>query len=300
MKIKHKIGLRKQVASLPYFFLVLEYYTTKGINKMSSPFSTPQSELHLGFHYFVYGWKLIIQRRLLPFVLLPLLINVLLLTGLFWFFVANIVDWSHWLVSFMPTWLEWLTYLIVPLAVFSVLIVFYFIFTTLANFIAAPFNAFLAEKVELQLTNEPLTSTGLAELMKDVPRMLNREWKKMWYSLPRLVGLFLLSWLPFIGQTVVPVLTFIFSAWLLAIQYCDYPFDNHKISFSRMRNALEQRRVMNLTFGALVSLFTMIPGLNLVIMPVAVCGATAMWVREYRPLFVSEGDVIQTQNKLIR
>ncbi|PZL88178.1 sulfate transporter CysZ, partial [Pantoea graminicola] len=30
------------------------------------------------------------------------------------------------------------------------------------------------------------------------------------------------------------------------------------------------------------SLFTMIPVLNLVIMPVAVCGATAMWVDRYR------------------
>jgi CysZ protein len=35
-------------------------------------------------------------------------------------------------------------------------------------------------------------------------------------------------------------------------------------------------------FGALISLFTMIPVLNLVIMPVAVCGATAMWVDRYR------------------
>lgn len=268
---------------------------------MSSPFSTPQSDLYLGFYYFVYGWKLVIQRQLLPFVLLPLLINVLLLTGLFWFFVVNILDWSHWLVSFMPTWLDWLAYIIVPLAVFSVLIVFYFIFTTLANFIAAPFNAFLAEKVELQLGNEALVGSGLSELMKDVPRMFNREWKKMWYSLPRLIGLFLLSWLPFIGQTAIPVLTFIFSAWLLAIQYCDYPFDNHKISFARMRNALEQRRVMNLTFGTLVSVFTMIPGLNLVIMPVAVCGATAMWVGEYRQLFINERYATQLQNnKLIR
>ncbi|MGK4315418.1 hypothetical protein ABU557_17095, partial [Escherichia coli] len=33
---------------------------------------------------------------------------------------------------------------------------------------------------------------------------------------------------------------------------------------------------------ALTSLFTMIPLLNLFIMPVAVCGATAMWVDCYR------------------
>lgn len=82
--------------------------------------------------------------------------------------------------------------------------------------------------------------------------------------------------MPGIGQTVAPVLWFLFSAWMLAIQYCDYPFDNHKVSFADMRRALRQHKTDNLQFGALVSLFTMIPILNLVILPVAVCGATAM------------------------
>ena len=49
-----------------------------------------------------------------------------------------------------------------------------------------------------------------------------------------------------------------------------------------MREALRSRKVMNMQFGALTSLFTMIPVLNLVILPVAICGATAMWVDCYR------------------
>ena len=79
-----------------------------------------------------------------------------------------------------------------------------------------------------------------------------------------------------IGQTVAPVLWFLFSARMLAIQYCDYPFDNHKVPFKEMRTALRTQKVANMQFGALTSLFTMIPFLNLFIMPVAVCGATAM------------------------
>lgn len=74
----------------------------------------------------------------------------------------------------------------------------------------------------------------------------------------------------------------LFSAWMLAIQYCDYPFDNHKVPFKTMRAALRTQKVANMQFGALTSLFTMIPVLNLFIMPVAVCGATAMWVDCWR------------------
>lgn len=249
---------------------------------MSSAFNEPQSDLGLGFHYFIYGWRLMLQRQLMPFVIIPVAINAILMIALLWFFINHIAGWADWIVSFMPTWLDWLTMILVPLAVLSLIMLFYFTFTTITNFIAAPFNALLAEKVELQLTGEQLNNMTMAEMLKDVPRMLKREWQKMAYSIPRFIALFLLSFVPVVGQTVVPVLTFVFGAWLLAIQYCDYPFDNHKISFKRMRNALGQRKILNFTFGTFVSIFTALPFVNLVVMPVAVCGATAMWVEEYR------------------
>ena len=255
---------------------------------MSSAFNEPQSDLGLGFHYFIYGWRLMLQRRLMPFVLIPVAINAVLMIALLWFFISHIAGWADWIVSFMPSWLDWLTMILVPLAVLSLIMLFYFTFTTITNFIAAPFNALLAEKVELQLTGEQLNNMTMAEMLKDVPRMLKREWQKMAYSIPRFIALFLLSFVPVVGQTVVPVLTFVFGAWLLAIQYCDYPFDNHKISFKRMRNALGQRKILNFTFGTFVSIFTALPFVNLVVMPVAVCGATAMWVEEYRNFMLSK------------
>lgn len=254
---------------------------------MLSPFSSPQNQISLGFHYFIYGWRLLLQRQFMPFVIFPIIINTLIMVGLIWAFFANISDWLNIL---LPSWLEWLSFILIPLIFLFLLVGFYFAFTTLANFVAAPFNALLAEKVELQLTNQPLGDTSLAALLKDIPRMLKREWKKMMYSLPRLIAIFLLGFVPFLGQTLIPIVAFIFSAWLIAIQYCDYPFDNHKISFQRMRNALEQNKMMNYTFGSLVSLFTMIPFVNLVVMPVAVCGATAMWVEEYRNFFLENDE----------
>ena len=78
------------------------------------------------------------------------------------------------------------------------------------------------------------------------------------------------------------MLWFLFSAWMLAIQYCDYPLITIRYRFKTMRQALRTRKVTNMQFGALTSLFTMIPVLNLVILPVAICGATAMWVDCYR------------------
>lgn len=146
----------------------------------------------------------------------------------------------------------------------------------------APFSGLLAEQLEARLTGATPPDVGVFGIMKDIPRIMKREWQKLAWYLPRAIVLLLLYFIPGVGQTVAPVLWFLFSAWMLAIQYCDYPFDNHKVPFKTMREALRSRKVMNMQFGALTSLFTMIPVLNLVILPVAICGATAMWVDCYR------------------
>ncbi len=49
-----------------------------------------------------------------------------------------------------------------------------------------------------------------------------------------------------------------------------------------MKNALGNQRTQSLTFGGLVTCCTFVPVINLLIMPVAVCGATLMWVENYR------------------
>ena len=49
-----------------------------------------------------------------------------------------------------------------------------------------------------------------------------------------------------------------------------------------MKQALKQRQGLSYSFGVTVALFAMIPIINLVIMPVAICGATALWIDQYR------------------
>lgn len=241
-----------------------------------------QSEIKAGFSYFVTGWHLITQKGLRRFVILPILFNILLLTGLFWLFINQISTLIDWFMNYMPDWLGFLSAVFLFFSIVMILLLFYFIFVTLSGFIAAPFNGLLAEKVERMLTGKPLNDEGLIDFLRDIPRMLAREWQKLWYSLPKIVALFLLGFIPLIGQTVIPILTFIFTAWMMAIQYCDYPFDNHKISFDIMKTALGEKQTLNITFGALVTCCTFLPFVNLLIMPVAVCGATVMWVENYR------------------
>lgn len=250
-----------------------------------SPPTPPRS----GIYYFAQGWQLMSLPGIRRFVIIPLLVNVLFMGGAFWWLFSRMGEWIARLMGHVPDWLQWLSYLLWPLAVVSILLVFGYFFSTIANFIAAPFNGLLAEQLEARLTGKALPDSGVMGMVKDIPRIMKREVQKLAYYLPRALVLLLLYLIPGIGQTVAPLLWFAFSAWMLAIQYCDYPFDNHKISFPTMREALRRHKLNNLQFGALISVFTLVPFLNLVVMPVAVCGATALWVDRYRHLAVSGG-----------
>ncbi|WP_276613171.1 sulfate transporter CysZ [Shewanella sp. SNU WT4] len=238
-----------------------------------------------GVNYFMQGFELIRQPGLRTFVIIPLLINILLFAVGFYFGLGHLKVVFADLAAWLPESLSWLNVILWPLAVLSLVVVMAFTFSAVMNWLAAPFNGLLAEKTEALLTGKPLNTGGAIDTVKDVPRMLGREWIKLKYYLPRALVLLLLFLVPLIGQTLAPVMWFLFSAWMMAVQYCDYPFDNHKVSFQDMRFALRQTKGSSMSFGATATLFSMIPIVNFIVMPVAICGATAMWVDKYRPAY---------------
>lgn len=235
-----------------------------------------------GLGYLFKGVQLLRHPQLRVFVLIPLLINIIIFASAFWFLFSSITEWIDSYIQELPTFLTWLSYIFWPIIIFSILFLFSFIFSTIANLIAAPFNGLLAEKTEMLLTNAPINDDGWQDLFKDLPRIFKRECQKWLYFIPRILGCLVIFLIPVIGQTIAPIIWFIFAGWMMAIQYADYPFDNHKVSFTSMRTILAARFGKNITFGMVISICTTIPILNFIIMPIAVCGATAAWVDIYK------------------
>lgn len=196
---------------------------------VSSFTSAPRS----GFYYFAQGWKLVSQPRDSAFRYFTAAGQYFVDGGAFWWLFTQLDVWIPTLMSYVPDWLQWLSYLLWPLAVISVLLVFGYFFSTIANWIAAPFNGLLAEQLEARLTGATPPDTGIFGIMKDVPRIMKREWQKFAWYLPRAIVLLILYFIPGIGQTVAPVLWFLFSARMLAIQYCDYPSITTKCRLKR-------------------------------------------------------------------
>ncbi|WP_462382004.1 sulfate transporter CysZ [Pseudomonas sp. Marseille-QA0892] len=236
-----------------------------------------------GPQYLREGLRLMLSPGLRMFVILPLTINLLVFIGLFWLAVAQFDSWVNTFMPTLPSALQFLEYVLWPLFVLLVLALVYFTFNLVATFIASPFNGFLAEKVEVVARGHdhfPPFSWG--ELFAMVPRTIGRELRKLRYFLPRALALLVLSFIPVVNLIAAP-LWILFSVWMMAVQYIDYPADNNKLGWEDMMAWLRERRWRSLSFGGSVYLVLLIPFVNIVLMPAAVAGAALFWVREGGP-----------------
>ena len=237
-----------------------------------------------GARYLLRGLGLITKPRLRRFVIVPLIINTILFIG----FVYALLVGTGWLVAelegWLPGWLDWLSFLLWPLFFVSALLIMVFGFTIVGNLIAAPFNGLLAEAVENHLTGKPLqTDSGWSAIATEVMRSIRSELRKLAYILMWAIPILILLIIPVVNA-IGSVIWLVFGAWMMAIQYADYPMGNHGLSFPDQRALLARRRMTSLGFGAVIMMSMVIPVINFVVMPASVAGATALWVDELSKL----------------
>jgi len=240
------------------------------------------SNLFKGFGHILSGLKLITQPGLRRFVIIPLGINLTLFGGATWYLFIKFDEWMNSLLPDFPGWLSWLEsvliWLLWPLFSIMLLLLIFYTFSFVANLIAAPFNSLLAEKVEKHLTGQPIDAGTGFPTSEMIKRSIASEMGKLLYFIKWWILLFVLSLIPVIN-IVAPFVWVLFGAWMLSLEYLDYPMANHNKFFKDINKQAISKRSLSLGFGGGVMLFTSIPLLNLIAMPAGVAGATSLWVK---------------------
>ncbi|MBW3568151.1 MAG: sulfate transporter CysZ [Proteobacteria bacterium] len=226
------------------------------------------------------GFRLLRQPGVRMFVVIPLCINLVVFGGLIWLVGDRFDALLDYVTPQLPEWLAWLAWLAwVLFAVLAALLVFY-TFTLLANLISAPFNGFLAERVARHLGVEPPETQDKRSLWQEIWADIRQELRKIGYFLSRAAGLALLSlvllFVPLLNA-IIPLLWFLFGAWMLALEYSDFHLANQGYRFEQERQLLRSNLGTSLGFGAMTALATLVPFVNFLVMPAAVAGATALW-----------------------
>lgn len=236
-----------------------------------------------GMGYLIEGARMLKHPTLRLFVIIPLAVNILIFGSLIGFGLSYLGGLMDSLLSGIPDWLDFIGWILWPLIGLTLSLITGYVFTAVAVIIASPFNGLLAEKAEELITGRPVAGMeGLGAALMMVPRGILREIYKLLYYLPMAAFVLLLSFIPGLN-VVAPVLWVLLGAWMMSIQYVDYPMDNHQLGFADVKEAVRQRRLSSMGFGGMVALCAGIPIVNFFVVPSAVVGATLLWCKELAP-----------------
>jgi CysZ protein len=248
-----------------------------------------QGNVVTGAGYFFRGLTMLPQPGIRLFVLVPLLANVavfLTLGSLAWQYASA---WQATWVEALPDWLGFLSWLLALVLWLVGGLLTGYLSTFLVLLFTSPFHSLLAEKVEEQQTGEPVPALeGIGAAIADIPRGIGKELSKLLYYLPKALIVLVVSFIPGLNA-LAPVLWFLLGAWMMSLQFVDYPMDNHRLPLSEVREACAARRLSSMGFGGIVAFVSSVPLVNMLVIPAAVIGATLLWCEEMRPGAPSRG-----------
>ncbi|WP_283786779.1 sulfate transporter CysZ [Bermanella sp. WJH001] len=235
-------------------------------------------------HHLYSAFRTLMNPGYRKYILIPLVANLILFVILTAILVTLFSDVINIALNYIPSWLHfmaWMFWLVFGLAL---LILYGLSFTFITNLIAAPFNGLLAEKIQ---RDHGITMPEGESMTQIIMRTLWREIVKLSYfisyGLAVALILFLISFIPFVNL-IVPVLAFMWGSWCIAIQYLDYGADNYQQEFNDLKKLAKRPTFHTFSFGGTVTLLTMIPVVNIFVMPLAVAAGTRFWIKDIYPL----------------
>ena len=230
--------------------------------------------LATGIRCFRQGFTLVRRPRLRRFVWLPIVTSLVVVAALVGYVFSQTDAMVSWVIDRLPDAFAVVGPVLSALLYLVTLLAGGWLVGFVAVFLASPFLGNLSAGAEREAFGTgPEYETSLA---REFVAAISRELRKLGYSLPRLLGVFLISLIPIVSP-FAPLLWWIFGAWIMAVQFADYATENRGEPFRATLSRLRSNRTTAFGFGAVTTLLMAVPLLNVVVIPVAVCGGAMLW-----------------------
>ncbi|MDT0344768.1 EI24 domain-containing protein [Streptomyces litchfieldiae] len=232
-----------------------------------------------GIRYLAQGQRWVFtHRRWLAIGLVPALIALVLYAAALVLLALYAGDIASWATPFADDWDEtWRSLLRTTFALLLFafgLLLAVITFTAVTLLIGDPFYEALAEAVERTEGGGP-ASPGRplwAELWTSLRDSVQVLLRVLAFTVP----LFVLGFVPLLGQTVVPALGFAVSGFFLTVELSSVAMTRRGIPVSERMRLLRGRLGLALGFGVPLVLLFLLPLVAVVLMPGAVAGATLL------------------------
>lgn len=201
--------------------------------------------------YFVLPWLREVDQALLDWFGTA---SVLMTT------LGSLVSWSLWVLA-------WL--LLVAVNTIVLLLV--------GQAVASPFLDALSERVETKVLGTPPPKATVARVVRSiVMAVADIIWTVMyWVGLN--APLLILNFVPGLGTTVATIGSFFVTALLLAQEFVGLSLSRQLVSYPARWRVVWANRWLACGFGATTMGLLIIPGLNLILLPLAAVGGTLLY-----------------------
>lgn len=224
------------------------------------------------------------NTKLIPFVVVPALINVVLFALSAYLLLSNagdIVDWL-WEKPVVDGLLSYLLivlwYFVYALCVLAAVILSYVVVLVVGGIVASPFHDFLSEHTERILRGVEELPSPDDSIVGDLLRSIGSSaFIALMYAMIML-PILLLNFIPGIGNVTSTVLSACVSAFFVALEYTDPTLQRHEVKLRDKLGLIWDNLPLAGSFGLGTSLLLWVPLMNFVCMPIAVIGGTALGI----------------------
>lgn len=235
------------------------------------------------------------ERTLWSPALLPLLLSMGMLLVAGSLLIAHAGELYAFVSSWMPNpaadrWFEWLWVAPARAVLHGLAVVLFLALSAaglmcaylLASLLAAPFHEWLSRRVERLVEGavfESVADAGFAGWRDALRSMLEEGRRLLFFLAIQLVILALALVIPGAGLVAPLALTAV-TLFFLPLDYASYVLDRRRLlGFSAKRRWAFERIPTMLGYGSAAFLCTLVPGLNLIAMPILVTGGTLLALR---------------------
>ncbi|HEY9770374.1 MAG TPA: EI24 domain-containing protein [Coleofasciculaceae cyanobacterium] len=245
--------------------------------------------------------------RLIKYIAIPILVNIVvaiaLYSGLLYFgwqivdgVQGNVTVWLNQLITNLPQWLGFLTYLVSGLIVIVrfllvviLLIATGFLLTQFGVLLGAPWYGQLSEQLEKHRTGK----VELIELniVSDLSRAILYELKKLVLIALISIPLLLINFFLGIGTIVFSVGSLILTTTIVCLDFFDPCLERRRLTFRQKLGIVFKSLPASGSFGLVCLGLISIPLLNLITIPLCVASGT---------LFICDPEGYAERNRQIK
>lgn len=237
-----------------------------------------------GFVYPLEAIPFISKNRLWPLTVVAIAVNAVLLVALCVATIFLIVPWlddldtwlqrasdTTWVQSLLGalSWLIWIIAIPLALAANALLLVL------IGQAVASPFLDKLSERTEEIVLGRTAPGFSVGGTVKSVVMALSDlVWSIILLAVVNLPIMLVAFLLPVVGTAIGAAASFAFTALLLSQEFMTMPLARQLVPFRQRFGYVWRNKWLAFGFGVSAMGIMLVPGLNIVLLPLAACGGT--------------------------